>query len=117
MELKHEILVVNESQSHRDLKELAMEFLIDFGCADIVEEYIIRSTDSQFSRNFFRCDVVGSKDGSLIVVECGGVARTKLLRLNQLAEVAGIYVMPYGETKPYKWNRSIRVCKECGHRK
>ena len=118
MELKHNLLVVNESQTHRDLKELAMEFLIDLGCKDILEEYVLHYSDSQFSRNFFRCDVVGSKeDGTLIAVECGGVARTKLLRMSQLSEISEIYILPYGETKPYKWKRSIRVCKECGHRK
>lgn len=102
----------NESKLHKALKAKATEFLVDLGCTDIIEEYpLIRRPPKKGARCV---DVVGFRDGEAIAVECGGSTEQRLRSIVDI--VSELYVLPYGETKPYRYKKHTNLCPYCGHK-
>jgi len=106
----------NRQNSHRKLKALAHDLLINLGCSNIQDEFILVSNEE----NIVRVDVAGMLNGKIIVVECGGLSggqRLKILSEKVVTgEIAQLYILPFGETQFYKWTEDMEVCNCCGHR-
>ncbi len=101
----------NESLEHKALKELAKQFLNEMGCADITEEYpLIGNVSTKGSR---RVDVIGFINEKALVVECGGNKDKHLSAVSN--KVDELYLLPYGETQPYRYKENMKVCYHCGH--
>lgn len=104
-----------ESEEHKVLKEVAKEFLVELGYSNeqLVEEYRILDTNGN-GKAVLIVDVVGIKDKHIVAIECGGSRPEKLLKLAD--KVSKIYILPYGNTEIYEWNKKIKVCDVCGHK-
>ena len=94
-----------ESSRHKELKEIAKKFLWDIGCEDIREEV-------RLGGNLFRSDVVGRLNNEKIAVECGG----SLTLEGKFEFVDKLFILPYGESVPFLWERGTQVCRTCGHK-
>lgn len=99
--------LANDGEKHRKLKIKAREFLISLGCKDIREEARDLSEESRFVY-----DVVGFKDGKIIIVECGGSQKHKLQRI--IRDGYTLYIWPYGAKEPFLYNPSRNICDKCG---
>jgi len=97
---------IGESNEHKELKVIGLKFLRELGCRQITEEYHAR-------RDSMHIDVFGSLDGKKIALECGGSSPKKLIKLYGWAD--RIYILPYGETRPFLWQPNIKICRTCGH--
>jgi len=98
--------------THNALKRVAKEFLLAQGCKQICEEYKIGYT-KWGQGHWVIVDALGTKDGQKIAVECGGSWPAKLSKLAALVSL--VYVLPYGEIKPFLWHHGIVICHTCGH--
>ena len=95
-----------EGEAHIMLKERAGQFLASLGCEHIEWEVRLGS-------GLCKTDVLGLLNGRKIAVECGGSLMRKLGVLQGLVDE--VYILPYGEEKPFLWNSNIVVCLHCGH--
>ena len=100
-----------ETLAHKKLKVRARLFLGDMGCANIQEEYTIGT--SLNGKGSIRVDVVGFRDSQLVAVECGGSTDKKLNKA--CGYIRELWVLPYGESMPFKWSIGKSVCHTCGH--
>ena len=103
----------NEGQEHEKIKSMAGAWLEEQG---FVIEYEYRINNGRMQRNrkiYYTIDVYGKRSDNTIAVECGG---SKINKLNDLLTIIGsVYVWPYGETSPFKWEEGLSVCPACGH--
>jgi len=102
------------SNKHNNLKYKAIEWLKGQDFTDIeIEVRILNHQTGNAWRGSFVIDIVGRKEHRKMAIECGG---SRLDKLNKIAsEFNEIYILPYGEDVPYKWERDIDICKQCGH--
>ena len=56
---------------------------------------------------------MGINGNKMIAVECGGSKTAKLQHIRYMVDE--LYVLPYGETKPFLWVEGVEVCRFCGH--
>lgn len=98
----------NESSEHNLLKSKAIRFLETKGYSNIRLEAELGVKPSSI-----RADVYGILQDETAIVECGGSSQLKLIKASAI--VKKIYILPYGENKPYPWNNSILICHNCGH--
>lgn len=112
----------NESNGHYKLKLVAKQFLESIGCQNIQMEYQLPKIQYTFgkkprhwqTRQVYTLDVVGFKEGRLFAVECGGI---HMRSLNNLAHQGVLlYILPFGKTKPFLWQRGIKFCSKCGNK-
>ena len=110
------------SQKHEELKKRAMDWLLANGYNDIEIEVKIPSSSGLNRKGkmpfregmcCFIVDIVGRKDGKKIMVECGGSKPTKLDAL--LPRFDEIWLLPYGESTPIRWQEGTQTCQTCGH--
>jgi len=101
-----------ESNEHKELKAVGTKFLRELGCQQITKEYPVNG-NNMWNKNSFRLDVFGKLAGKTIALECGGSSPKKLLKLYDWADQ--VYILPYGETKPFLWQPNIKICRTCGH--
>jgi len=96
-----------ESEGHKQIKELAVKWLLRIKCKDITAERNIKTP-----RGSIRADVAGRYNGSWIIVECGGSQRQKLEKA--LLFTRNVYIWAYHQDKPYLYNPSMIICHACG---
>ncbi len=99
----------SEGQGHQHLKTIAIAFLEKHGYSNI-------DTEVKFGERpvcYIEADVAATKNNKPTIIECGGSLRRKLLKAKGF--VNEIYILPYGETKPFIWNEDIIICNNCGH--
>ena len=94
-----------ESQKHKELKALAVDFLRGWGAKEIHEEYVIERR---------RVDVMGMVGDRKIAVECGGSLRSKLQHIECIVDE--LYIFPYGASEPFLWSDEVELCRFCGRR-
>lgn len=102
-----------EGDEHRALKQIARDFLLALGCTDIYEDSLLGSR-KRTPYVSVKINVLGVKGGKRIAVECGGSLMSKLGRA--VSFVDELYILPWGETKPFLWNHGMRICPHCGHK-
>ena len=102
-----------EGFEHNQLKKLAREFLQQIGCVDIDEETCV---GKRTKGKFLISDVTGRLNGKLVAVECGGILQLgKRKRWIREKRISDMYIFPYGQTVPYKYELNMKVCPKCGH--
>lgn len=107
-----EKVMLGGSMRHGVLKGIAGSWLGKRGYTDIsFEERIERQNNGNKPRHYW-LDVVGRKCDEVLVIECGGNNEDKLNALGQIFE--SVWVLPYGETEPYRWEVGTKLCHACG---
>ena len=109
------------SEKHRKLIELATTWLEENNYNDIeFEVKVPNPTGKKYSNSdttprkaYFALDVIGRNKNKKIVIECGGSKATKLNAL--LGLFNEVWVLPYGATIPYCWDREKDICQSYGH--
>lgn len=121
----------NEQKAHHRLKLKAVDFLIKKSCVNITQEVHIPIPRQRGKR--IVADVIGQypityekrRDhdawigGNWVIVECGGVSGAlKLHALKRLilARTYTVFIFPFGEKEPYKWDGISNICASCGHK-
>ena len=72
-----------------------------------------RNSNTTTRRAYFAIDVVGRDGHKKIAVECGGSKSEKLDAL--LGVFNEVWVLPYAEVAPFRWQEGIAICQNCGH--
>jgi len=98
----------NDGQMHKELKTKAAKFLESLGCQDIRQETRALSGTARFIY-----DVIGFKGTDVFIVECGGSAMRKLLKISQ--DKYNLYILPYGYDSPFLYEPNMQICRGCGH--
>lgn len=93
---------INESVSHKELKDRATSFLLALGCHNVKQEV----------RKEFVYDVVGWSTKETYVIECGGSKKSKLDNILQKGYT--LFIFPYGATEPIRYDKSMSICHCCG---
>ena len=101
---------LGETDEHRALKERASKWLTSIGCIDVKEEV----SHSTFKGRII-VDAQGVREGSLIVVECGGSQARKLEKVMLLTN--NIFILPYNFKRPFLFRKGTVICPCCGNLK
>ena len=98
------------SDKHKRLVSTGIKWLMSQGFEDIeVEVKVLKAA----TNGYYAIDIIARKTGAKVALECGGSNCGKLDEM--LGFFTAVWILPYGESEPYKWREGLSLCVNCGH--